>query len=338
MDIFKDKTILVTGGTGSLGKALVKQLLSRTQGKPKKVIVFSRDEAKQHYMRTECYREKWCETNKLEFMLGDIRNYASVCSAIKNVDIIVNTAALKQVPVCEYFPEQAVLTNCMGVQNIIQAINENDYPVEVVVIISTDKACKPVNVMGMTKAIQERMAIVANIANPNTRFVCVRYGNIMSKLSVGSVIPLFHQQIKDGGPVTVTSSAMSRFMFNMEQAIDIVFTVVKEALPGEIYVPILSSFKVIDVAKALVESRKCDIKIIGIRPGEKLHEIMISEDEYARVFQRGDYYVIPPMLPELSNKEVEENVLTGEYCSSDTLLSFQETKDLLKEHDLLVSE
>jgi len=336
MEIFKDKIVLVTGGTGSLGKVLVKRVLSGEEGMPKKVVVFSRDEAKQHYMRTEYYHDIAPASDRLEFVIGDIRNYASVCSVIKNVDIIINTAALKQVPVCEYFPEQAVLTNCMGVQNIIRAINENDYPVETVIIISTDKACKPVNVMGMTKAIQERMAIVANIANPGTRFICVRYGNIISKLSVGSVIPIFQQQIKEGGPVTVTSLEMTRFMFTMDQAVDIVYAAIREGLSGEVYIPILISFKMIDVARAMIGSKECEIKITGIRPGEKVHEIIISEDEYIRVLKRGDYYVIAPMLPELSNTDNEEkNILTGEYNSANVLIDFQETKDLLKKYNLL---
>jgi len=216
--IFEGKRILVTGGTGSLGKTLVRRLLAGEKGTPKKVIVLSRDEAKQHDMRMS-YLHKTVATdeviyrnflNTLEFRIGDVRNFADVCSAVKNADIVINAAALKQVPSCEYFPHQAVLTNCLGASNIVRAIEENSYPVETVVGISTDKACKPVNAMGLTKAIQERIFIAANILNPKTRFICVRYGNVLA--SRGSVIPLFHDQIRHGGPVTITTPEMTRFL------------------------------------------------------------------------------------------------------------------------------
>ena len=186
--IFEDKTILVTGGTGSLGKTFVRRVLTGELGTPKKVIVMSRDEAKQHDMRMS-YLHKLVATdeviyrnfmNVLEFRIGDVRSYADVCSAVKSADIVVNAAALKQVPACEYFPTQAVLTNCLGAANIVRAIEENGYPVDTVVAISTDKACKPVNVMGMTKSIQERIIVAANILNPHTRFICVRYGNVLA--------------------------------------------------------------------------------------------------------------------------------------------------------------
>ncbi|MFH1094335.1 MAG: polysaccharide biosynthesis protein, partial [Candidatus Omnitrophota bacterium] len=191
--IFHGKKILVIGGTGSLGKVFVQRVLSGKLGTPKKIIVMSRDEAKQHQMRMS-YLHKLVATeeviynnfkNALEFRIGDVRNYADVCSAVKNADIVVNAAALKQVPTCEYFPTQAVLTNCIGASNIVRAIEENSYPVDTVISVSTDKACKPVNVMGMTKAVQERIIIAANILNLKTRFICVRYGNVLA--SRGSV-------------------------------------------------------------------------------------------------------------------------------------------------------
>ena len=186
--IFQDKAILVTGGTGSMGSTLVRRVLSNELGTPKKVIVFSRDEAKQHEMRMSYLhrREATDEVifrnfmNVLEFRIGDVRSYPEICLAVRDADIVVNAAALKQVPTCEYFPEQAVLTNCIGAANIVRAIQENRYKVETVIGISTDKACKPVNVMGMTKALQERIFIAANILNPDTRFICVRYGNVLA--------------------------------------------------------------------------------------------------------------------------------------------------------------
>ena len=201
--MFDRKTILVTGGTGSMGKTFVRRVLSGTYGTPKQVIVLSRDEAKQHEMRMD-YLHKRVATdeviyrnfnNVLVFRIGDVRNYSDVCAAIKNADIVVNAAALKQVPTCEYFPVQAVLTNCMGAANIVRAIEENRYPVQTVVGVSTDKACKPINVMGMTKSVQERIFTAANIAAPGTRFICVRYGNVLA--SRGSVIPLFISQINN---------------------------------------------------------------------------------------------------------------------------------------------
>ena len=343
--IFEDKTILVTGGTGSMGRTFVRRVLSGELGTPKKVIVFSRDEAKQHDMRIS-YLLKTAATdeviyrnfqNVLEFRIGDVRNFADVCAAVKNADIVVNAAALKQVPVCEYFPYQAVLTNCSGVANIIRAIEENSYPVETVIAISTDKACKPVNVMGMTKSIQERIIIAANILNPKTRFICVRYGNVLA--SRGSVIPLFHDQIKNGGPVTITVPEMTRFLLSLDQAVDTVFTALGEAGRGETYVPNAPSSSIINIAKTLIGERNIEIKITGIRPGEKMHEIMVSEEEANHCVKRGDYYAILPMLPELRNSGKEEpNALLKEFSSADTLLDYNETHDLLKKHYLLVDD
>src|SRR6202008_5155415 len=174
--------------------------------------------------------------------IGDVRSYADVCSAVREADVVINAAALKQVPTCEYFPEQAILINCMGAANIVRAIQENQYPVEAVVGISTDKACKPVNVMGMTKSLQERIFISANILNPKTRFICVRYGNVLA--SRGSVIPLFHEQIRNGGPVTITDTNMTRFLLSLEDAVTVILTAVQEAQAGEMYIPIIPSARI----------------------------------------------------------------------------------------------
>src|SRR5690349_14765426 len=250
--IFKNKTVLVTGGTGSMGSTLVRRVLSGEVGTPKKVIVFSRDEAKQHEMRMSYLhrREATDEVifrnfmSVLEFRIGDVRSYAEVCSAVRDADIVVNAAALKQVPTCEYFPEQAILTNCVGAANIVRAIQEHRYAVQTVIGISTDKACKPVNVMGMTKSLQERIFIAANILNTRTRFVCVRYGNVLA--SRGSVIPLFHDQIRNGGPVTITDPKMTRFLLPLEQAVDTVLAALKEAKAGEIFIPRAPSASVLN--------------------------------------------------------------------------------------------
>lgn len=340
--IFQDKTILVTGGTGSMGRTFVHRVLTGEQGTPKKIIVLSRDEAKQHEMRMS-YLHKLVATdeviyrnfmNVLEFRIGDVRNYADVCSAVKHADIVVNAAALKQVPACEYFPTQAVLTNCMGATNLVRAIEENGYPVDTVIGISTDKACKPVNVMGMTKSIQERIFISANILNPRTRFICVRYGNVLA--SRGSVIPLFHDQIRKGGPVTVTVPEMTRFLLSLNQAVDTVFTAIREARRGETYVPYAPAATVLNTAKALIGGRNIEIRITGIRPGEKMHEIMVSEEEANHCVKRGNYYAILPMLPELREGGAPEpNALTKEFSSADTVLDFAGTVDLLQRHRLL---
>jgi FlaA1/EpsC-like NDP-sugar epimerase len=340
MSLFAGKRILITGGTGSLGKALVKRLLRSDRGEPQKVIVFSRDEAKQHYMRLE-YLHKIAATDevifrnfqqKLEFRIGDVRDFHSIAAALRDVDIVFNTAAIKQVPTCEYFPYEAVQTNITGVENIIRAIKQYNLPTETVVGISTDKACKPVNVMGMTKAIQERIFINANILCPSTRFIAVRYGNVMA--SRGSVIPLFIDQIKTGGPVTITTTDMTRFLLTLDEAVDTVFAAIAEGLPGETYIPQKPSALVTDIAKALIGDRKIDTKVIGIRPGEKIHEILVSEEEAFRTIPRNDWYVILPMLPELRTKTYTE-FLGAEYSSRDSVMSLEKTAALLKKRNLM---
>ena len=345
MSYFENKTIVVTGGTGSMGKTFVHRVLTGELGTPKKVIVFSRDEAKQHEMRMS-YLNKLVATDEviyqnfmsvLEFRIGDVRSYSDVCSVVKNADIVVNAAALKQVPTCEYFPAQAVFTNCIGAINIVRAIQENSYPINTVISISTDKACKPINVMGMTKSIQERIITSANVLNPKTRFICVRYGNVLA--SRGSVIPLFHDQIKNGGPVTITVPEMTRFLLSLDQAVDTVFEALKGAEPGETYIPHASSATIMNIAKALIGDRTIDIEITGIRPGEKMHEILVSDEEANHCIKRGDYYAILSMLPELSNnKQKEPNALTKEYSSADSVLDLEGTIDLLQKHRLMVED
>jgi FlaA1/EpsC-like NDP-sugar epimerase len=335
------KRVLVTGGTGSMGKVLVRRLLSGEVGMPSKVTVLSRDEAKQHEMRLEWLRRTTSTDdviyrnakNVLEFRIGDVRDYADVCAAVRDADVVANAAALKQVPTCEYFPEQAIRTNCEGPINIVRAIVENGYPVETVIGISTDKACKPVNVMGMSKALQERIFITANLSAPKTRFICVRYGNVLA--SRGSVVPLFLEQIRSGGPVTVTLPGMTRFLLSIDQAVDTVFAALKEAKPGEIYVPRLPSATVINLARALVGDRKIEVKETGIRPGEKIHEIMVSEEECHHAVDRGPkYFAILPMLPDLRGASPKD-VLGKEFSSADTVVDLAATAALLRSHRLM---
>lgn len=340
------KRILVTGGTGSLGKVLIKRLLSGERGTPTKVVVLSRDEAKQHEMRLS-YQQRRVGTDEviyhnfsqvLEFRIGDVRSYADVASAVADADIVVNAAALKQVPTCEYFPEQAVLTNCIGATNIVRAIGERRLPVEVVVGVSTDKACKPVNVMGMSKAVAERIFTAANVLNDRTRFVCVRYGNVMA--SRGSVLPLFHQQIRNGGPVTITADNMTRFLMTLDHAVDTVFEAISSAAPGEIIIPVAPSAVVIDIARALIGDRATPITITGVRPGEKEHEILVSDEECRHTYQRSSaYYAIAPMLPELTRGQARETApLLREYSSADAPVTLAEATELLRRNRLMLDQ
>lgn len=342
MSLFDNKTVVITGGTGSLGKVLARRLLSGEAGTPKKIIIYSRDEAKQHFMRVE-YQQKVKVTDEviynnferlLEFRIGDVRDYHSICSLLRNADIVINAAALKQVPSCEYFPFEAVQTNIAGPENIIRAIRENNLRVETVVGVSTDKACKPVNVMGMTKAVQERVFISANITAPETRFICVRYGNVLA--SRGSVIPLFHEQIKNGGPVTITTEEMTRFLLPLDSGVDTIFAALAGASAGEIYIPKVPASRIIDVARALIGDRDIEMVITGIRPGEKIHEVLVSEEEAWRTYDRGDYYAIEPMLPELRKEKETLESLKKEYSSGDFLMTFDETVKLLERYNLRV--
>ena len=338
------KTLLITGGTGSLGKVLTRRLLSGEMGTPKKIIIFSRDEAKQHEMRISFLNQK-SPTDEviynnfrrvLEFRIGDVRDFHSVSSALQGVNIVFNAAALKQVPSCEYFPYEAVRTNITGPENIVRAIRELKLPVNTVVGISTDKACKPVNVMGMTKAIQERVFIQANMECPGTRFICVRYGNVLA--SRGSVIPLFHEQILAGGPVTITTADMTRFLLSLDQAVDTIFAALATAQRGETYIPRVPSAKVADIAEILIGKRPVKTLITGIRPGEKVHEILVSEEEAHRSTERGNYYVIRPILPELVNGKEDLVPLDHEYSSADNVMTKRELAKTLKSFDLLVNE
>ncbi len=340
--MIEGRSVLVTGGTGSLGKTLVRRLLSGRHGTPRKVIVLSRDEGKQHDMRLE-YLHRSVSTDEiiyknfqqaLEFRIGDVRDYSDVCAALRDSDIVINAAALKQVPTCEYFPEQAVLTNCLGAHNIIRAIREHDFGIGCVVGVSTDKACKPINVMGMTKAIQERLFISANVLSPSTRFICVRYGNVLA--SRGSVIPLFHEQIRRGGPVTITDPTMTRFLLSLEEAVDTVLAAIDGAEPGEIYVPKAASATVGNIALALIDGRDIEVRIIGIRPGEKLHEILVSEEECHRTITRGQYHAIRSILPELKSEILDGPTLKQELSSAHNALSLEDTASLLARHDLRV--
>lgn len=329
------KRILVTGGTGSLGQTLVKRLLSGEMGRPARITVFSRDEAKQHYMRLEYLHRKTATDDViyhdvedlLRFRIGDVRDFAAMKAAVRDADIIFHAAALKQVPSCEYFPFEAIQTNIIGAANLARAIRENNNPVEKVVGISTDKACKPINVMGMTKALQERVLIEANRDCPHTSFMCVRYGNVIA--SRGSIVPLFVEQAKNRQPLTITLPEMTRFLLSLDRAVDTVFAAISHGKPGETFVPKVPAANIVDLAKAVMGDRELPIHFTGIRPGEKVHEIMVSEEECFRTVERLDYYVILPVLPELRDESEFTAALKSEYSSKDKNISVDELKLLL---------
>lgn len=339
------KRVLVTGGTGSLGKVLVRRLLRGDLGLPAEIVVFSRDEAKQHYMRLE-YQKLRVATDeviyrhgreRLKFFIGDVRDRGALSRALQGIDVVFSAAALKQVPTCEYFPYEAVLTNVDGAQNLVRAIHEQRWPVELLVAISTDKAVKPVNVMGMTKALQERIVQAANQFLPGTRCVSVRYGNVLA--SRGSVIPLFHEQLRAGGPITITHPDMTRFFLTLDAAVDTIFAAVTGAQPGETYIPRVPAARMIDVAHALIGERggerPVEVRFTGVRPGEKLHEILVSEEEVARTFDRGAYYAIASILPEVHQSRVPaEPGLGGEYSSANSLMTQDQVRAFLEAHGL----
>ncbi len=331
------KRVVITGGTGSLGRAVVRRVLSGEMGRPSAVTVFSRDEAKQHAMRLS-YLNRRAATDEiiyrnsqelLRFRIGDVRDFASVVAAVQEANVVIHAAALKQVPTCEYFPEQAVQTNILGARNLVRAVSEHAAQVEAVIGISTDKACKPINVMGMTKALMERVLVEANLGCPRVRFVCVRYGNVVA--SRGSVVPLFLDQIAQGGPVTVTLKEMTRFLLTIDRAVDTIFAALRGARRGEIYVPIISAARVVDLAEVLIDGRPISLVFTGIRPGEKIHEIMVSEEECFRTIRRGDYYVIRPMLPEFAGP-AEGEALRAEFCSAEVTLDHAGLRKLLCQH------
>lgn len=279
---WKDKVILVTGGTGSFGKKFIEIMLD--EHPPAKLIVFSRDEQKQHEMRQSGYNHP-----NLRYFIGDIRDYQRLRRAFEGVDFVVHAAALKQVPACEYNPMEAVKTNILGSSNVIDAALDSN--VEKVIALSTDKAVNPINLYGATKLAAEKLFVQSNAyaGGRRTRFACVRYGNVVG--SRGSVVPVFMRQ-RDEGVVSITDERMTRFWISLEQGVRFVIRCLEEMQGGEVFVPKIPSMKVIDLAKAVAPEAK--VNIIGIRPGEKLHEVLISEDEARTVVELDDMYVVQP--------------------------------------------
>jgi UDP-N-acetylglucosamine 4,6-dehydratase len=284
---WRESVVLVTGGTGSFGKKFTETVLR--DYKPKKLIVFSRDELKQHEM-LQMFPQKTYPN--LRFFLGDVRDRDRLQRAFQGVDLVIHAAALKQVPACEYNPFEAIQTNVMGAKNIIDAAI--DQKVKRVVALSTDKAVNPANLYGATKLCAEKLFIQGNTyaASGNTRFCCVRYGNVVG--SRGSVIPLFLQQ-RCSGRITITDSRMTRFWITLAQGVKLVTTAAEQMHGGEIFIPKISSMNIMDLAQTIAP--ECKIDTIGIRPGEKLHEVLISEDEARDTVELDDMYVIKPSHP-----------------------------------------
>jgi len=280
---WEDKTVLVTGGTGSFGKMFLKIMLQDFH--PKKLIVFSRDELKQHEMRTSGF-----DDSTLRYFIGDVRDDSRLRRAMHEVDIVVHAAALKQVPACEYNPIEAVMTNVMGARNVIEAaLDEN---VKRVIALSTDKAVNPVNLYGATKLVAEKLFVQANSYSGarHTRFACVRYGNVVG--SRGSVIPLFMEQRKNG-TVTVTDPRMTRFWIDLEQGVRFVTRCIEQMHGGEVFVPKIPSMNIMDLVKAVAPD--CEVTLIGIRPGEKVHEVLIGEDESWHSVELENMFIIEPL-------------------------------------------
>jgi len=279
---WNDKVILVTGGTGSFGKKFIEIMLNEFH--PAKLIVYSRDEQKQHEMRQMGFQQ-----DNLRYFIGDIRDLERLRRAFQGVDYVVHAAALKQVPACEYNPMEAVKTNILGSSNVIDAAL--DANVKKVIALSTDKAVNPINLYGATKLAAEKLFVQSNAyaGGRETRFACVRYGNVVG--SRGSVVPVFLRQRK-AGKITITDERMTRFWISLEQGVRFVIRCLEEMQGGEVFVPKIPSMKVIDLARAVAPD--AEIEIIGIRPGEKLHEVLISEDEARTVIEMDDMYVVQP--------------------------------------------
>ncbi|MGQ0790629.1 MAG: SDR family NAD(P)-dependent oxidoreductase [Nitrosopumilaceae archaeon] len=328
--MFDGKKVLITGGTGSLGTALTKKLLKTNVDT---IRIFSRDEWKQVQMQSEI------QDDRLRYFIGDVRDKDRLSRALENVNIVIHAAALKQMPVAEYNPFEAVKTNIIGTQNLVEACLDNN--VESVLAIGTDKAVSPLNTYGATKLLMERLFVAANFykGTHKIKFVCVRYGNVMG--SRGSVIPIFVNQIKSGKKITITDPNMTRFNITMNEALDLIFRVLKNSKGGEVFVPKLKAYKVGDIKDAIIEvlESKNETEIISIRPGEKIHESLISFDELNNTFENEqDHVIIDKQIQTwiLKSKNLVQTTLKDQYSSNSVeLLTKNELKELLIKEKLI---
>lgn len=331
MSLFKDKILLVTGGTGSFGNTIVNRFINSDI---KEIRIVSRDEKKQDDMR-HMYQDKFPEfANKIKFYIGDVRDYSSIVGAFKDVDYVFHAAALKQVPSCEFYPMEAVKTNIIGSNNVISACVENH--IKKAVFLSTDKAAYPVNVMGMTKALMEKNVIArSRQMGPNDPVLCLtRYGNVMA--SRGSVIPLFCEQIKEGKELTVTNPEMTRFMMTLNDAVELVLFAFVNGEQGDLFVQKAPAATIETLAKAVIELKNSNVgfKVIGTRHGEKLYEVLVTKEEMLRANDMGDFYRIQADNRDLNYDNLEKGNkkidCDDEYHSHNTKrLNVDEMKQLL---------
>jgi UDP-glucose 4-epimerase len=325
------KIVVVTGGTGSLGVALIERLLSGRHGLPTAISILSRDEFKQFHLR-RVLEEKYAGTCcQLHFRLGDIRDFDAVQRAVRTADVVFHAAALKHVPQCELNPIEAVQTNVMGLVNLVRAVSLRPSSIEAVIAASTDKACHPINVLGMTKGLQERILVAAAADAQGARFMSARYGNVLA--SRGSVIETFRDQIRQGGPITLTSRAMTRFAVTLDDAVDALIALFQFGRHGEIFVPHARGMRIDTLAECLVGDRNISIVETGLRPGEKLHESLVNEDELPLTSRRGGYYVIAPMFERC--RQPAHRAVEQPFRSDQQLLNHSEVEQLLRRHRLI---
>ena len=334
MSLFKDKTLLITGGTGSFGNAVLNRFLTTDIGE---IRIFSRDEKKQDDMRHEFQAKMPEVADKIKFYIGDVRNLQSVKNAMFDVDFVFHAAALKQVPSCEFFPMEAVKTNVIGTENVLTAAIEAG--VKSVICLSTDKAAYPVNAMGISKALEERIAVAKSrtVSAEKTKICCTRYGNVMC--SRGSVIPLWIDQIKNGQPITITEPTMTRFIMSLDEAVDLVCFAFENGTSGDILVQKAPACTIETQARAVIElfdkEKKIEIKIIGIRHGEKLYETLLTNEECANAVDMGDFYRVPSDNRTLNydkyfnDGDKERNPLTEFNSNNTTLLDVDGVKEKL---------
>lgn len=327
--MFKNKTLMITGGTGSFGNAVLEKFINT---EIKEIRIFSRDEKKQDDMRHH-YQVNYPDfSDKLKFYIGDVRDISSIKQAIFGVDYIFHAAALKQVPSCEFFPMEAVKTNVIGTDNVLTAAIEAN--VESVVCLSTDKAAYPINTMGITKSLEERVAVAKSRTSNKTRICCTRYGNVLC--SRGSVVPLWIDQIKSGNPITITDPSMTRFIMSLDEAVDLVLFAFNNAENGDILVKKAPACTIETQAKAVIDifgGDEKNIRIIGIRHGEKMYETLLTNEECARAIDMGEYYRVPADNRGLNydkyfiDGDSERNILREFNSNNTNLLEVNEVRE-----------
>ena len=345
MSVFKDKVLLITGGTGSFGNAVLNRFLRTDIGE---IRIFSRDEKKQDDMRHDFQARMPEVANKIKFYIGDVRNKSTLKYAMKGVDYVFHAAALKQVPSCEFFPMEAVKTNVIGTDNTLDAAI--DAGVKCVICLSTDKAAYPINAMGITKAIEEKIAVAKSRLSGDTKICCTRYGNVMC--SRGSVIPLWIDQIRKGNPITLTEPKMTRFIMSLEEAVDLVLFAFEHGQNGDILVQKAPACTIQTQAEAVrdlfkhqaPEGTEPEIKVIGIRHGEKLYETLLTNEECAKAQDMGNFYRVPADNRDLnydkyfSKGDVQREVLTEFNSNNTKLLTVEETKDKIASLEYIQNE